>query len=176
MNKREALRQYEQENTLLNLGFTREEAEALRRISMTLQRWHERECGTDNGCIERGWITDANKVFVHDENGKPYFANHSGDTVRYYPIRDMETGARKRLAAILDAHQQHRPECNAIAPIPHGKIAEHAPCSCGLKSRETLTAYIQGDPRGAALYIIRPGDVPEGGDVNAYYSRGICVY
>jgi hypothetical protein len=39
-----------------------------------------------------------------------------------------------------------------------------------------LSSYIQTDPRGAALYIIRPGDVPEGGDVNAYYSRGICVY
>lgn len=40
----------------------------------------------------------------------------------------------------------------------------------------TLKAYVQGDPRGAALYILRPGDVPEGEDVDAYYSRGIAVY
>jgi hypothetical protein len=39
-----------------------------------------------------------------------------------------------------------------------------------------LTAYIQTDPRGAALYIIRPGDVPEGATVNSYYSRGLAVY
>lgn len=39
-----------------------------------------------------------------------------------------------------------------------------------------LTAYIQTDPRGASLYILRPGDVPEGKDVNAYYSRGVAVY
>ncbi len=38
-----------------------------------------------------------------------------------------------------------------------------------------LTAYIQGDPRGCALYIIRPGDVPAGEDVGSYYSRGIAV-
>jgi hypothetical protein len=40
----------------------------------------------------------------------------------------------------------------------------------------TLGYYVQGDPRGAALYILRPGDVPDGADPNAYYSRGIAVY
>jgi len=39
-----------------------------------------------------------------------------------------------------------------------------------------LSAYVQGDPRGAALYIIRPGDVPENADVDAYYNRGVVVY
>ena len=39
-----------------------------------------------------------------------------------------------------------------------------------------LTHYLQTDPRGAALYILRPGDVPEGQNVEAYYNRGICVY
>jgi hypothetical protein len=39
-----------------------------------------------------------------------------------------------------------------------------------------LSAYVQTDPRGAALYILRPGDVPEGGKVEAYYSRGLAVY
>lgn len=45
-------------------------------------------------------------------------------------------------------------------------MAKHAP----------LRAYLQGDPRGAVLYILRPGDVPEGADENGYYTRGICVY
>ena len=40
----------------------------------------------------------------------------------------------------------------------------------------TLQAYVQGDPRGASLYILRPGDVPDGCDVDSYYSRGIAVY
>jgi hypothetical protein len=39
-----------------------------------------------------------------------------------------------------------------------------------------LSAYIQGDPRGAALHILRPDDVPAGEDVDADYSRGIAVY
>jgi hypothetical protein len=39
-----------------------------------------------------------------------------------------------------------------------------------------LTPYVQGDPRGCAVYVLRPGDVPEGKDADAYYSRGIPVY
>ena len=29
---------------------------------------------------------------------------------------------------------------------------------------------------GFQLYIIRPGDVPEGESAEAYYTRGVCVY
>lgn len=39
-----------------------------------------------------------------------------------------------------------------------------------------LRAYVQTDPRGAAIWILRPGDVPEGESADAYYSRGIAVY
>jgi hypothetical protein len=39
-----------------------------------------------------------------------------------------------------------------------------------------LKPYVQGDPRGCALYILRPNDVPTGKDADAYYSRGIPVY
>lgn len=38
-----------------------------------------------------------------------------------------------------------------------------------------LAAYIQGDPRGASLYILRPGDIPEGKETNSYYSNGIAL-
>ena len=58
MNRREAERLTRQQNVLLELGFTQQEAESLRRISMTLQRWHEGECGTGNGHIERENDTD----------------------------------------------------------------------------------------------------------------------
>ena len=138
MTRKEAMRQTIQADNLRALGFTHDEAETLRRISMTLHRWHEMECGTEGGCIERDEAT-----------GKTFWLNAM--TGRRFPTPDRETGARKRLAAILA-------ECNAR------RIAE------------PLTAYIQTDPRGAALYVLRPGDVPEGKDADAYYTRGLCVY
>jgi hypothetical protein len=152
MNKREAERLTRQNDTLMALGFTRDECDALRRISMTLQRWFERECGAENGCIERD-----------DETGKPYLVSEwggqwsTGKRCRT-AIPDRETGARKRLAAIIARRNERESEY----PHRHGG--------------GPMNSYIQGDPRGAALYIIRPGDVPEGRDVHGYYSRGICVY
>jgi hypothetical protein len=140
MTRKEAERLTHQADVLRALGFTSEEAEQLRRISMTLHRWHELECGTDNGCIERDETT-----------GKPYWLNSY--TMKRSPMADREKGALKRLAAILARVNVQRA----------GKVGP-------------LSAYIQTDPRGAALYIIRPGDVPQGEDVAAHYNRGICVY
>lgn len=101
-------------------------------IAMQLHRWHELECGTENGAIERDETT-----------GKAYWVNAMSG--RRYPAADRETGALKRLAAIM---------------------AKYAP----------LSYYVQGDPRGASLYILRPGDVPAGEAVDSYYSRGLAVY
>jgi len=36
--------------------------------------------------------------------------------------------------------------------------------------------YLQTDPRGATLYLLREGDVPEGERAESYYTRGVCVY
>jgi hypothetical protein len=36
--------------------------------------------------------------------------------------------------------------------------------------------YFQTDPRGCALWIIRPGDVPVGENAAAFYTRGVPVY
>lgn len=116
---------------LTRLGIQYEDALSLRRISMTLHRWHELECGTDNGCVERD-----------EESGKTYWISARGTR---YPTVDRESGARKRLSRVM---------ANYPGLIP----------------------YIQGDPRGASLYILRPEDVPEGKDVDAYYSRGVAVY
>lgn len=44
-----------------------------------------------------------------------------------------------------------------------------------LSGKSGLSAFIQGDPRGCALYILRDGDIPEGAGPCAYYSRGIPV-
>jgi hypothetical protein len=139
---------YDSIQTLEKLNISYKDAVALRRISMTLHRWHELECGDSNDyaswTVVRG--RKENGTFVYNDNGKPYLErhSHSENKARYSPIPDRETGARKRLAKIM-------------ARYP------------------TLSAYVQGDPRGAALYILRPGDVPEGQSADAYYSRGIVV-
>ena len=148
MTKTEALRQARQTEVLQALGFTSDEADKLRRISMTLRRWHELEC---NGDVQRDETT-----------GKTY-AQYGGGAGPFLTVKcaDRETAAMKRLAAILG--QRNGRPCMVAG--------EFKPCD-GKK----LEAYIQGDPRGAALYILRPGDVPAGADVSAYYTRGICVY
>ena len=141
--KREILRQLRQQETLQGLGFTDTEANQLRRISMTLQRWYELECGTEAGHIER-----------NEETGKPYMVTEWKGNRRRYPVADRETGAIKRLQGIINARNIRQPR--ADDPL--------------------LSYYLQTDPRGAALYILRPQDVPAGESPAAYYSRGICVY
>lgn len=39
----------------------------------------------------------------------------------------------------------------------------------------TLGFYLQTDPRGAPLYILRPGDIPKGENAECYYNRGVVV-
>lgn len=117
---------------LTSIGITEADAMKLRSISMTLHRWHELECGTERGTIERDELTGS----------CTWFNPHTGQRFKH---PDMETPALTRLARIIQKYP-------------------------------TLAAYVQTDPRGAALYILRPGDVPEGEDVEAYYSRGIEVY
>lgn len=41
--------------------------------------------------------------------------------------------------------------------------------------RHGLTAFHQSDPRGCALYVLRPGDVPEGERADGFYTRGIAI-
>lgn len=153
MTRKEAVRLARQESVLMSLGFTAEEAEKLRRISMTLQRWHELECGNDRGCIERDG---------ENGDGKPFMTYERGNGARgRYAIPDRENGALKRLGTILNARNDRQ--------LMSGQTID-------VQNPPLLRSYIQTDPRGAALYILRPGDVPAGKDAGAYYNRGICVY
>lgn len=145
---REAMRRSNTVNALAEHGLGVDDFEALRRISMTLHRWHELECGDSNNyaswAIERDGDEPDSKPFM-----VRHYHGHTGgnpkDAISRTPIADRETGARKRLAAIMSRHP-------------------------------TLQAYVQGDPRGCALYIIRPSDVIEGSSIDSYYSRGIAIY
>jgi len=118
-------------NGLESLGISWTHANKLRRISMNLNRWFERECGTDNGCIERDELT-----------GKPVWLNST--TMKRFPIKDMEAGAMRRLTAIMSGYPD-------------------------------LVHYVQGDCRGASLYILRKSDV-NGHEIDSVYTRGVAVY
>lgn len=149
MTKQEALRQTRQADTLRSLGFTLAEAEALRRISMTLHQWFEHEC---NGTIQRDG---------DNGDGLPYwYSTQTGRKLSRVP--DRERGAMKRLTAIIG--QRNGRPC-----VVSDELRATDP-------RGPVSFYVQGDPRGAALYILRPGDVPDGADVSSYYSRGLCIY
>ena len=146
MTRKEAMDYNRRMDALRSAGISRKDAESLRRISMTLRRWYELECGLDGYCIVRGKWNAISKEFEYGDAGKPHYEYSSGmGRTRYHLIPDREAGALKRLNAIM-------------ARYPG------------------LGYYIQGDPRGAPLYILRPGDVPAGGEVAAYYSRGLAVY
>lgn len=123
---------YDARDQLIKLGFTYDEADSLLRAANRLHRWHELECGTDQGAINR------------DDDGLRWYDNHAHAWHPYHGP-DYETLALRRIKKIMAAH-------------PH------------------LGYYVQGDPRGCSLYILRPGDVPEGKEADAYYSRGIAVY
>ena len=118
--------------SLIRADISESDAYQLRRIAMTLHRWHELECGDGSGCIERD-----------EETGRTY--RRSSMTGGKMATADRETGALKRLAKIM-------------ARYPG------------------MSAYVQTDPRGCALYVLRAGDIPEGQDPDCYYSRGLPVY
>jgi len=140
-------------------GISYEDATALRRISMTLQRWHELECGDGNSYGSWAIARGHKKVtpgFIHDDDGPPYLEHHhyrhgeGKDIVTYSLMPDRERGALKRLAQIM-------------ARYPG------------------FASYVQGDPRGCALYILRSGDLNtleggDGSDISSCYTRGIAVY
>ncbi len=151
---------------LSQAGIRYNDAVALRRIAMTLHSWHELECGDGDNyaswCVTRGRApkrefyrdpeTQAPKwrtvgEFEHDDNGKPYIERH------------VHTESRARYESIPDR------ETGALKRL--ATIMANYP---------DLSTYVQGDPRGASLYVLRPGDIPAGAGVDSYYSRGIAVY
>lgn len=130
------------------LGFVFEEIETLRRAQMTLHTWAERMC---NGEIERD-----------EKTGKTWHMSN-GTGKRYGPAKDMEAGALKRIEATLkERNSRVVSSFNAL-----GGLGESDP--------RPLSFYHQTDPRGCSLYILRPGDVPEGKEAESYYSRGFAV-
>jgi hypothetical protein len=132
---------HEMLSRLERAGIKRDDAYALRRIAMTLHRWHELECGDGYGYIERD-----------EDTGIPWYYNarasyldpHDPRAGRIIP--DREKGAYKRLDKIM-------------ANYPN------------------FVSYVQGDPRGAPLYIVPKASLREGEQLDCCYSsRGIAIY
>lgn len=177
---------------LLRAGIDYDDALALRRIAMTLHRWHEMECGINDGCVERDeppltWHSAMNRW--HDQTGIAHLMNAQGAALcgaRPHSLgggftRAEDGGAHaceacQRIAAKPGKTYWHNASSGRRWPIPDREAGAKKRLAAIMERYPRFSAYIQGDPRGAALYILRPGDVPQGEDADAYYSRGLAVY
>lgn len=92
MTRRDKERITHQMDQCAALGLSRWEHDALRRASMTLQRWGEMECNHD---VQRDEVTG--KVTIR-------YCLNNGDMSKPRPCADRETPALKRCKAIADAH------------------------------------------------------------------------
>ena len=134
---------YDSISALQRIGIAYDDAAAVRRISMTLQRWHELECGDSNDYAS--WVIERDG---DEPDSPPYLVTHShakeGKT-RRHRVPDRETGARRRLGVIMSRYPG-------------------------------FAAYVQGDPRGASLYVLAPDMLRADTTLDCYYSRGVAVY
>ena len=105
-------------------GLTMRDAKTLRDAEKTLHRWHELECGTGNQ-----WVTFL--VERDEESGTPYLWTRP--TSDY--LSTFRNGARARRRAIIDREKHATNRVQKLAQ----KVGFHF--------------YVQGDPRGCALYI-----------------------
>ena len=111
---------------LQDAGISYEHANALRRISMTLQRWGELECGGGND--HASWAIERD-----EQTGKPYMVRYPHDgKPRRTPVADREKGALKRLQAIMThypayvAYHQTDPRGCAVYVVRKDDIPEGA--------------------------------------------------
>ena len=127
---------------LVNAGIRHEHAVALRRISMTLHRWFELELGDGNDYASWSLVRGkkTGKVFEYDDNGKPY--------MRVHP------------------HSENKP---SYRPVPDRETGARKRLARIMAAYPALTAFIQTDPRGCALYV---GE----GLTDSNYNRGIAIY
>ncbi len=164
-------------------GITWNDAAELRRISMTLQRWHEGECGNSNDygswCIVRGYgesyrdaATRAGWSLWKCDNGT--FDAIKGGEIAY---QNLAAGSawrticeRENIAAFEhddagDAymerhHYQHGRGKDSVSysKMPDREKGARKRLAAIMARYPGFAAYVQTDPRGASLYVLRPGD------------------
>lgn len=164
-------------------------------------RWPRRNQARRLVHAGRGWKACRNCLNLTTK-GAPYYGTdtHTHDCIHalyQLDISPEDAYALRRIA--MQLHRWHELECGidsggverdeqtgkvtwynaytgARTPFPDRETPTLKRPAKIMERYPTLKAYVQGDPRGAALYILRPGDVPEGADADAYYSRGVAVY
>lgn len=153
MTKREAERREHMFRALAIMGLSRDEAEQLRRISLQLHSWHERQCNEDirEGFYRCGEFVDCENRDECAENGRTCRTYTFGQgSLRGYQIPNRGADAERRLSAIMAPYKRR------------------------------LCYYVKTDPRGAALYIVsrkqlrRAGKTPK--DLDSCYTIGTAVY
>jgi len=127
MNKREQQEQQWMLDSLRRAGIESEDLQPLRRISMTLHRWFELECGTGNDRVTESVERD-------EETDKPFrrvqYMGATGWIDKRYPIADKEKGAIKRLDVLRAKYPafvfyvQSDPRGCALYAVPVASIGE----------------------------------------------------
>jgi hypothetical protein len=183
MTRTEIQRRAHLDSTLASLGFTVSEAARLRRISSTLNNWYALECGTDAGAIERD--PDTEKPYFICTQEQPEYRVYRLDDVRE-TLATRQTFATYALAKLYAATVNPGPAIVRAIPPRRWPVAdrekgaikrlEKTMSERNARNDAPLSYYLQTDPRGEALYILRPGDVPSGKSPAAYYTNGICVF
>jgi predicted RNA-binding Zn-ribbon protein involved in translation (DUF1610 family) len=155
---------------LQEMGFTYDEAVKLRRIEMTLQRWFELECGDGNGrSIER----DVDNSMRCTQCGHKHYGEDAltincpkcGDVA---PIRHKATDKPYMTYERGDSGERGR------YPIADRELGARKRLAAIMASHSELTHYVQTDPRGCALYVLRKADV-NGSNIDQVYNRGLAV-
>lgn len=125
-----------------------DDIEALRRIEMTLSRWGEREC---NGEVERDEKTGKTlAIFDRQDFATGQWRRDS------YPVPDKETGALKRLRAIMSKYPA----------LWYYHQADPRGCSLYVGRWADI-----GQRREAPRLM----GVRELAEISAYYTRGVAV-
>lgn len=140
-----------------DFGKTRRDAESLRRISMTLHNWHELECGNSSDRVSWVIVRGTKRWEPGAKVGCSVAKFDHSDDGKPYIERHSERGT-------------------TWSPIPDREAGALKRLKSIMTRYPTLQSYVQTDPRGCALYILGPGDVPEGCQADSYYSRGLAVF
>lgn len=130
MNRHEAMRQTIQSDNLRRLGLTYDDAQQLRRISLTLQHWGERCCNEDIQTRDDGsaWVT--------------YHGANCASGCTSYRIPNREAGALRRLDAIMKPHARRLTYYHQTDP--HG-------AALYIVERKRLAEYTERNPTHAGL-------------------------